>query len=399
MLAPGARGPVAEVTTRLGNGMRIAHVIESCAGGSARAVLALIEQQSRRLGHDITLIYSPLRADAMFLSSLSMLEPVRAIPIAMKRAVGVHDVLGAWALWREIKRSGPFDVLHVHSSKAGAIGRLVGRLMRGLPVVYTPHGFVTMGARRSRWVMRAETTLSRWCDAVVAVSEIERQHAVDELGIAPDKVWVIANGLSFAPLATRDIARECMGFAPDEVVLGFVGRLSEEKNPIRAIEAFASVSGKFSNARLAVVGDGPLESRMIDAADRLQVADKMRHWKGEDARALMPGFDVLVCSSDREGMPLVFVEALQSGVPIVSTPVGGTLECVIPGVTGETARGWGANDLAEGIRSVLNLDDEGRRRMREAALQHGQRFSAERMADGVEAAYARVLEDRRRRGV
>ncbi len=375
--------------------MRVAHLIESCAGGSARVVLALIEQQAKIEADDITLIYSPLRADDYFLEHLSRLNGVNCVPLRMKRAVGLHDAVSLVGLAQALRRFGPFDVLHAHSSKAGALGRLVARLFRPMRVVYTPHGFITAGRRPSRSVMAIERWLAGWCSRVVVVSEMEQRHASCDLRIRPHRLALVANGLTFQPLATRDRAREVMGYAPDELVFGFVGRLSAEKNPARLIEAFAPVAAQVPGAMLAIFGHGPEADRIHRRVSSLGISDRVRTWSGQEARAFMPGFDALVCSSDREGMPLVFIEALQSGVPIVSTPVGGTAECVIPGVTGMVATGFEPRHLAEAMKAMASFDARRRLSMADAAREHGLRFSAERMADGIAAVYRQVLTEHR----
>jgi glycosyltransferase involved in cell wall biosynthesis len=125
-----------------------------------------------------------------------------------------------------------------------------------------------------------------------------------------------------------------MGVTDDAIVVGFVGRLVEQKAPEVLIEAFAATARMESRVRLALVGNGPLEAPMRALAARLGVADKVI-WLGErDARGVLAGFDLFALSSRKEGLPYVVLEAMAAGLPVVATTSAGCEILVIPGVNG-----------------------------------------------------------------
>jgi len=193
-----------------------------------------------------------------------------------------------------------------------------------------------------------ERGLSLLCDRIIAVSEFERRHAI-ELGIAHKKVVVVPNGVRpYIPLE-RKAARDELGLADDHFVVGFVGRLTEQKNPVEAVEVIKRVR---DNAVLAIVGDGPLTGAAEAAASAL--SGTVVFAGGRDAKPLLSAFDCLLCTSRYEGMPVTFLEAMNCGVPIVSYPVGGTDELIMEGTTGFVTNAE-PRAAAAAIETLMNL--------------------------------------------
>ncbi|HBM91449.1 MAG TPA: glycosyltransferase family 1 protein [Rhodospirillaceae bacterium] len=371
--------------------MRIAQIIESTSGGSVRCALALTQGLASK-GEEVTFIYSPVRADSLFEEDLRNLKKCRKIAFSMQRAVGIHDLWSVVALYRLLKKTGPYDILHAHSSKAGALARLVGVFFPAMRVIYTPHAFVTMASGASRFYGLIEKVLSFFTDFIIVVSEGERKHASCDLGISEHRIKVIPNGVSLPFLATRGEARSRMGYSEKEKVVGFVGRLSSQKNPTRLVEAFALAAVEHKNLRLAVVGSGSLLEQLKKKAEIYGVSERIKIWEGQDARLFMSGFDVLFCSSDYEGLPLVFIEALQASIPIVSTPVGGTPECVLQGKTGFVAKDFETGSLAFALKSYLQLDVTACKEMAAAALRQGDFFTVRRMTASTLDFYRMAVE-------
>jgi len=359
--------------------LKIAHILEATSGGAARAVMALAAEQSR-LGHEVTLIYSPLRADALFRKDKDALKLKKIISLPMRREVGPYDVWSAWQLYRILKQEGPFDVLHGHSSKAGALTRLVGVFLRGVKVFYTPHGFISMNKEAAPLYRKIEKRLASLAHKIIVVSDAEKQHALDNIGIQEDRLALVHNGLSFKKMVSRGEARSRMGYSEQNRVFGFVGRMSAEKNPLRLIKAFAPLALQDSHLHLAILGSGPLLEAVKKEIARQGIGSGVRFWHDEDARFFIPGFDALVCSSDNEGFPLVFIEGLQNGVPLVSTPVGGTKECVLDNKTGFVAEDFTKESLSQALRRYLDLLPSTRKSMEMLAAAHGNNFTAEKMA-------------------
>ncbi len=305
--------------------MRIALVLETSGGGSGRHVLDLAKGLVAN-GQDVSVIWSPVRAQQDFVDELNALQNVKTFEFPMSRAVGPKDVFDLFALKRLLKEVGPFDMVHAHSSKAGALVRLLPRSVPGLRL-YTPHAFATMDpnikvAKHALYSL-VERRLALRSDGIIAVSQAEFDHAV-ELGIDPSLMRIVVNGASLAKEATRKGAREKMKLQDNEVAIGLIGRLAAQKDPLRFVEAINIATKEAHNIRGIVIGDGSLLEE-AQCADKKGVVSFLG-W--QDAPSLMAGLDILCMTSQFEAMPYTLVEALHAKLPIVSTAVGGTHETI-----------------------------------------------------------------------
>lgn len=369
--------------------MRTCHVIESAGGGSGQVVLDLL-RTGIAAGDSVTLVFAPNRAEPDFLLGLRELPSVTILECPMRRAVGIHDFKDAWGLFRTLKRAGPFDIIHAHSSKAGALTRLAGLLLPGA-LIYTPHAFITMAPNASPVYAWTERLLSRFCKAIIAVSEQERRHAHEVIGIKPAKLRLIPNGVDLQVVGDRGSARTKMGLPGDCFAIGFVGRLVAQKNPLQALAAFARIAGKFPNARLVVIGDGGLSADCERFVLSMGLQQRVQLLGQVSSKELMAGFDCLLCSSDYESFGLIFLEALRAGVLIVSPPVGVAELAIVEGSTGFLASDNRPTSLADCLATMLGLTTTQLAQMREACYRRAQMFSIERMASMTRALYREQL--------
>lgn len=221
---------------------------------------------------------------------------------------------------RALVRRDQIAVLHSHGYRADAVGLVAARL-GSIPNVATAHGF-TGGTARNRMNQFAGVQALRHSSAVVAVSSALRG-TLQDAGVRANRIHVIPN--AWAPpagrLASRAEARARLGLPANGQVIGWVGRLSPEKGPDLAVEALAGLGG---DAWLCMVGDGPEREAVQRQARGAGVAARLRT-AGSLAAAweILPAFDVLLLSSRTEGTPMVLLEAMHAGVPIVAAAVGG----------------------------------------------------------------------------
>jgi glycosyltransferase involved in cell wall biosynthesis len=298
--------------------VRILQVIEPSGGGSGRHVVdlsaALIDA-----GHSVALAYSPLRAEPRFEVEVAALPFTAVERLTMCRAVGPWDISALKALHRLIARFGPFEILHGHSAKAGALVRLAHA--PGAARIYTPHALPMMGAAGLPRVAAgvAECALAHAStDAVVAVST-EEAAVARRWGLPKDRLHVVPNGLAAPPRRDRAAARRTLGAPDDALIVGFVGRLCRQKDPLRFARAVRLA--RRSNPRLlgVMIGQGDLAAALASEGGAA-----VRLLGQADAREMMAGFDLFALTSRYEADAYALIEAAALGLPIVATEVGGT---------------------------------------------------------------------------
>jgi glycosyltransferase involved in cell wall biosynthesis len=238
-----------------------------------------------------------------------------------------------------------------------------------------------------------EVALSKLGDRVIVVSHAEYAHAV-EIGIPASKLELIPNGVALGPPdSVVDCARirADWGLSDGDVCVGFVGRLVPVKSPETILRSFALLRDQVRDrARLVMVGDGPLEAKLRRLATDLGIAQSVTWLGARDARTLMHGFDALALTSDSEVTPLVVLEAMTRGLPIVATRVGAVADTVQPGVNGFIVPVRGVQEIADAIAALVQNPDL-RTRMGEASRRLVQAFSLDRMVDQTVRLYEEVV--------
>jgi glycosyltransferase involved in cell wall biosynthesis len=381
--------------------MKILQLLEAAATGAGRHVMDLTEGLLAR-GHEVHLVYSPVRCDQMFTADLDRLKTKRnfhSLPLPIQRYPGTYDLPVIGKLRRYLRACGPFDLVHCHSTKAGLIGRagLIGHSVKRL---YTPHGFLSMDPAEGRMIRRIagelERVLARSSAGVVVVSREEYAHAV-EIGIPRSKLCLIPNGVGLPPMhdveKQRSTCRRDWGLENGDVCIGFAGRFTPVKAPEVMLDSFAAFR-RLSRvpARLVMIGDGPLAASLRLQAATLDLSGDVLWLGARDARPLMPGFDVFALTSNSEGHPLVVLEAMARGLPIVATSVGGIADTVQSGVNGFIAPVGDTEAIAHALEKLAG-DRALRTRMGQESRALAPHFSADRMVEQTLVFYQEIVAD------
>lgn len=220
------------------------------------------------------------------------------------------------------------DAVHTHGYRSDIVASGAARARR-IPTVTTVHGF-TGGDLKNRLYERLQQRSFRRFDAVVAVSMPLAQR-LSEQGVRPERLHLLPNAYAATePPCTRTAARARLGVAPDGVRIGWVGRLSPEKGADVLVDALAYLRQP-AGVPVSVLGEGAEGTTLRARAAEREVGERIT-WHGTvpNARRLLPAFDVLVLSSRTEGTPMVVLEAMAAGVPIVATSVGGVPNVLSP---------------------------------------------------------------------
>lgn len=379
--------------------MKIVHVIARLnVGGAALSVLELAAEQRQR-GNDVTIIAGTIPAGEASMEHLAaeLGVPYVRLPNLQRELSRSRDIAAVHSLRRILREHRP-DVLHTHTAKAGGVGRIAALLAgdaRPTVVVHTFHGHVLSGyfdSHRERIFRLVERSLAHATDAVIAVSAEVRDDLI-RYHVAPaTKIAVVPYGFDLdarldLTSETRAAKRALAGAAESDFVIGWAGRLTPIKRPLDLVRTAAKVDGSL----LVLAGDGELRADVERLANELEIAERVRllGYVG-DMGSWYSAFDVFLLTSQNEGAPVVAIEALAAGVPVVATDAGGTRTVVDDGESGYVVPVGDVEALAGRLAQLR--DDAGLRRLfgTAGATRMRQRFSAERMVDDVERLYARI---------
>jgi glycosyltransferase involved in cell wall biosynthesis len=373
--------------------IRVAQVVTRFAGGAGGVVL----RGARALPSDVfeaTILTgeeSPLVEDArqagIEVVLLEHLVP-RLDPLADARALR--------GLARIFSRS-DYDIVHTHSSKAGAIGRLAARRAGVSAVAHTFHGFpfheFQSMSRRGAYVS-AERWLARITDHFFSVGSAVAVEAIRRRIVPAERVSVIEGAVDetsvTVDVATRRAARAALGIPLGARVVGTVARLDEQKAPHDFVAAIDEL--RSANVFAVWVGDGPLRASVRrDIARRGLDAQFVLLGERTDVAEILPAFDVFALASLYEGLPCAVVEAMKSGLPVVATAVNSVPEVVIPGRTGLLVAPRRPKDLARAIGYVLDAPGEARRLGAAGQALVAERFTEARLGADLAETYGFLL--------
>jgi glycosyltransferase involved in cell wall biosynthesis len=362
---------VIDKSFRGGGQTSVRHLIEGARGSQVTTLLACrdggpLTEEARRLG---AVVY-PVPFDKRFRPG-----PARAIA-SIVRASSVH-------------------VLHAHGLVAAAYCTLA-RSFFGVrsPLLYHQHGFhhhnygrLTIGARRQseRWVCRR-------ADRVVPVTE-EDARSLESGGYAPrQRIEMVHYGIpepSASPAEIED-ARRLAAVPPGQPVVGLVGRLHPQKGIDVFLEAAARVRREAPDCVALVVGTGPEEARLRALARSLGVDEGIRWMGGRSAAPFLPLMRIAALSSRWEGLPLVLLEYMAAGLPIVTTRLAGCLEAVGAGEA-EVVPPEDPAALAGAILRLLRSPESASRLGAAARARYLEGFTLASMTRRFEALYREIL--------
>lgn len=326
-----------------------------------------------------------------------------AVPMT-RRITPIADLRCLWDLVRIMRRE-QFDVVHTHTPKAGLLGQLAARIAGVPTVANTLHGFYFHDDTKP-WLRRfyiwMERVAAKCSDTILSQNREDMATAVAEHIAKPEQLKWLGNGIDVARFDRRrltdssleDLRRE-IGIDASAPVIGFVGRLVEEKGILDLLQAATAVVEAIPNAQLLIVG--PYDEEKPDAlrpdvAERYGVAANCRFvGMRNDMPELYALMDVLVLPSYREGFPRAPMEASAMGVPSVVTDIRGCREAVVHGENGLFFAVGDADALARSLIELLR-DDERRARMGETGRRIAEdRFDEQKVFDRVLDEYERLL--------
>jgi glycosyltransferase involved in cell wall biosynthesis len=347
--------------------------------------------------------------NAYFLAEQMGIKPV-LIP-DMGRSIHPLKDYKAYKKVQKIIRDFKPDIVHTHSAKPGAVGRLAASSLNIPAIVHTYHGHVFhsyFGKLKTKLIINTERYLAKRSHALIAISDQQRNELTEDFHIADrDKFKVIPLGFELKKFSEnqeekRKKFRQEFNLRDDEIAIGIIGRLVPIKNHDLFLEGISYVLSTASKKIKAfIIGDGETRQALEGRANQLNIRFSHDHdpnasliftsWRN-DIDVINAGLDIIALTSLNEGTPVSLIEAQAANKPIVSTRVGGIGDIVLEN---ETALLSETNDIRSFQENLLRLveDDEMRNSFNQRGARHVQgKFSVERLANDMSDLYYELLD-------
>jgi glycosyltransferase involved in cell wall biosynthesis len=381
--------------------MRTVHIItRMIVGGAQENTLHTAGDQHALHGDDVTLITGPSEGPEG-----SLLEQtggdLKVIEISeLLRSIAPVTDLRCYRRLCELLRQLRPQIVHTHSSKAGILGRAAAAKV-GIPCVHTIHGasfHYGQNPLAYRVYVAAEKWAARRTAHFVSVADDMTDTYVAAGIAARERFTTIYSGFDVEPFLSpprsRDQVRSELGLAPDDVVIGKIGRLFPLKGHEFVVRAARQVLDRHPTARFLLVGDGILRQSIERSLEELGIRARFAFTglvPPDRIPELIHAMDIVVHTSQWEGLARVLPQGLIAGKPVVSYDVGGAREVVIPGETGYLLPRDSVDELADAL-SELIADPELRQRLGCTGRERfTHRFRHQTMTTAIRDVYERVL--------
>lgn len=286
---------------------------------------------------------------------------VFSIPSLSRNVKILSDVKVFFTFLNIIKKERP-DVIHLNSAKASGLAALAGRIAGVEKIIFTAHGWAFNEDRS--WLSKKIIAFLSWITVVLSHKTIAISESVKNdtktWPFVGKKIIVIKNGIGDQRLLTKEEARAYLhtriaSLPIDACILGTIAELHKNKGLTYAIEAFATIAGKYPNTHYVILGDGEERNTLTDLIQKHNISDRV-HLLGyvHNASAYLTGFDIFILPSIKEGLPFVLLEAGKASLPTIATNTGGISEVIIHDSTGLLIEPRNTQAISDAIETLIN---------------------------------------------
>ena len=336
--------------------IKILYILEATSGGTQKHVIDIAKSIDKSK-FQIDIIYSTHRNKHFIEESSGIFNRLYGLPI--QRSASFSDVLNILRIRKIIKQNN-YNIVHCHSTKAGFVGRLAAFFSRHPNVIYSPHGFMFCDTRiklKRQLYLYMEKYLGYLTNKLIAVSGSERDLAIQHHIVPNKKIITLYNSIDpaeYEDFSYQNRIPNKLLNSSEEIILGTVGRLYYQKDPITLIKSFKIINNKFPNTKLYIVGDGPLENECIALINELKLESKIiLAGYQKNSKQYYEIFDIFLLSSHYEGLPYALLEAMMMGIPAVGTDVVGIKDLIKDGETGYLVPEGNYEELASKVIKIL----------------------------------------------
>ena len=423
--------------------IKVLHIITRLIlGGAQENTLATVMVLSMKDDYEVSLVTGPPigpEGSLMDEARIHGIEPF-LIPEMRREINPVRDFLSFVKLYLLILRE-KYDIVHTHSSKAGILGRLAGKLAGVKIIIHTIHG-LPFHPYQNKFLNLLYIILEKFTayftDMIITVCDAMKKKAVSA-GIAGEgKFTTIYSGMDLTPFLEIQERREELsapsvrncsgrparhlaggacstkakqalplqstytkskflynfGIKEGELVIGKIGRLFPLKGHKYLIQAAPGIVKVFPNVKFLLIGDGILKNKLKSEVNQLGLEDKFIFLglvKREDIPGLISVMDILVHTSLREGLARVLPQAMACGKPVVSFDIDGASEVVIQGKTGFLVPPEDTKSLSSAIINALSNPERLSEMGQAGQLHVDPAFRVETMVDKIDELYQELL--------
>lgn len=367
-------------------------------GGAERVSLNFLKNVDRSIFQICPLLFfRPWEGDSFFMKEIEKAAfPAYKVPVSM----GKQDhlwLIRCFKMIYSLLMKGKFDLLHTHGYFADIVGIPTAKVL-GIPTMSTCHGFIPI----DKWLKfynAIDRFVLRFSNKIIAVSG-EIKEDLSRYGIRESRIEVIPNAVKTdidqnVFLENRRNSRQFYGFSDKDFVLGYVGRLSQEKGVKDLIEASWMMINSRVPVKVLILGEGPQKKELVDIVKkwRIESAVVFAGFK-DDVEKLLPAMDVFVLPSLTEGTPMSLLEAMAYGIPTIASAVGGIPRIIDQSSAGVLVTPGIPEEISDKMMLLYNnpsliseIGKAGQRKVKE-------QFDIKRWARRIEAEYTRLIADK-----
>ena len=361
-------------------------IAESAITGAPRHLLSLVGNlDSRDFAVSVILPQGPLADELNKLRITTFLVPMRSR----------SDMAAVSAIQKLLVKYDP-DIVHAHGQRAGLLARLA---VKDFPikVVYTEHTWTKdfrLDNPLLQWAhIRSMRMLDKWTNATIAVSKAVADFLVSAGITKPDKVKVIYNGIDI--VSDKEDERcnlaDKLGLCKKDVVIGTIGSLNIQKDTGALLKAMPHILKRLPNAKLVIVGAGPLQKWLQNLAKKLKI-DRSVIFTGVISKVgpVLQTFSVFVLCSRSEAFGISILEAMKAHIPVIATRVGGIPEIITNNRNGILVDPADHKKLAAAIMKLLN-DKKTQRKLIVGGDETLHKFTVTSMVRETEKLYKQLI--------
>lgn len=320
------------------------------------------------------------------------------IQIEMQREISFSADFSAVKIIRKIIKSEKPDIVYMHSSKAGAIGRIANLGIKN-KTVYNPHGWafnMDCGKKKRTMYKLIEKFLTPFTNQIVCISDAEKVSALENKVAKENKLNVILNGIDIDNCKNQmsnSVTRESLGISEDAFVIGQVGRLSKQKSPDIFIRSAVKIKEKIKNAHFILVGNGDMEEEILSYAkeNNLENSLTVTGWV-ENPLSYVGLFDVATLLSRWEGFGLVLPEYMLAKKPIVASYVDAIPTVIEDKKTGVLVKPEVPSEVCDAIVNIYSDQSFRNELIKNGANAVYEKFDAKRVSKQHKDLFLRIVE-------